>query len=434
MINNKVQKEKLPKDILGLSIVRFVVSAGSFVGPFLTMMLTLKLGYNEAKAGIFMSAVSVVSAVGLLLGGKLGDSFDRPVVLRTLQVLTACLMLLGAALGFSAILPFVIAAAMACLQGSWPVMNAIVADVTPPSRRKEAFSLMYWANNIGFSAGPLIAGFLFNRAPRLLFVGNASALLLAAFVVSTMVKGKKYNINLNELLKSLPDLNADHDGLAPQVDTGPQGPAIKKQMLYKTQANTLAIIFANPLLWMYGLVAIVTSFIYSQQSFALPVFLKDILGSENGPRVFGFVMSANGITVVALTIPVMFLAKKMSSLSAMALSAAFYAIGFGSYFFASTLLMVIASTVVWTIGEILGATSGNAYIAEHAAPAHRSRINSVLSLTNTIGSSSAPLVSGPLARAYGSKSVWPLTGLLSVFSAMAFMFIRLVQKKSQRKH
>ena len=63
-----------PREIYALFFVRLVVSAGSFVYPFLAMMLTMKLGYDESKAGVFLSSVSVVSAAGLLLGGKLGDS------------------------------------------------------------------------------------------------------------------------------------------------------------------------------------------------------------------------------------------------------------------------------------------------------------------------------------------------------------------------
>lgn len=412
MSNANDGKERLPVDVFALSAVRLIVSAGSFVGPFLAMMLTMKLGYDEAKAGVFMSAVSVVSALGLLLGGKLGDSFGRPRVLRALQAVTALLMLGCAALGFSAMTPFIIAAALGALSGSWPVMNAIVADVTPPSRRKEAFSLMYWANNIGFSVGPLVAGFLFNEAPRLLFVGNALALLVAAVVVSLWIKGVPYA--------------GSTEASDPEPAAGPSGGAEAKR------GSTLAVLAANPLLWMYALASVLTAFIYSQHTFALPVFLKDILGQDAGPKAYGMVMSANGLTVVALTIPVMFLAKRMSNLGAIALSSAFYVVGFGSYWFARSLPLVLVSTVVWTVGEILGATSGNAFVAEHAPPAHRSRVNSAVSLAYISGNAAAPLAAGPIARAYGSKAVWPLTGAMSAVATVAFIGLRLFERAGKK--
>ena len=131
----------LPAEIYALFAVRLVVSAGAFVGPFLAMMLTMKLGYDDAAAGVFMALLAVLSAGGLALGGKLGDAFGRADVLRVLQSVTALAFLLCAAIGFNAATPYIIALALAALSGTWPVINALVADLAPEGRRKEAFSL-----------------------------------------------------------------------------------------------------------------------------------------------------------------------------------------------------------------------------------------------------------------------------------------------------
>ena len=63
----------LPKEIYALFVVRLVVSAGAFVGPFLAMMLTMKLGYDDGAAGVFMAILAILSAGGLALGGKQAD-------------------------------------------------------------------------------------------------------------------------------------------------------------------------------------------------------------------------------------------------------------------------------------------------------------------------------------------------------------------------
>jgi len=399
----------LPVDIYGLSAVRLVVSLGSFVGPFLAMMLTEKLGYDKAGAGAFMSLVSLVSAAGLLLGGKLGDSFGRPRVLLSLQVATAVLLLLGAALGFSPLTPFVIAAAMGCLSGTWPIMNAIVADVAPAAKRKESFALMYWANNLGFSAGPALGGFLYDSMPRLLFVGNAVALFLAAAVVAVWVKGKPYQ-----------DASAA-DGAAAAADTG--GAAAGSDAGETTgdgHGNIWRILAANPLLMLYGLASVLTAFIYNQHTFALPVFLKELMGDAGG-RSFGLVMTTNGLTVVVMTAFVTMLAKRMSNLGAIALSSAFYVVGFGSYWFATGMPLALGVTVVWTLGEILGATSGNAFVAEHAPPAFRSRINSAISLCYIAGNTLAPLAAGAIADRFGTRTVWPVTAAMAVVAVFAFV-------------
>ncbi|MBU0934908.1 MAG: MFS transporter [Spirochaetes bacterium] len=417
----KAKTELLPREIYALFVVRLVVSAGAFVGPFLAMMLTMKMGYNDASAGVFMAFLSVLSALGLAVGGKLGDSFNRAATLRTLQFASAAIFALCALLGFNRFTPFVIAAGMATLSGTWPVINALVADLAPENRRKEAFSLLYWGNNIGFSVGPLIAGFLFNSAPRLLFLGNAVAIAVAGLVVSFFVYRPK---TIDQ---------AD----SPKPETPPQlvnlNSTATESNLAAKDLSTLAILLKNPILLMYGLSSILVAFVYNQHTFALPIFLKDALGAEAGPKAYGFVMTANGLTVVALTAVVVLFSRRLPSLAAVALASVFYAVGFGAYAFVGGLGLALGATVIWTIGEILGATNGNAFIAERAPPAYRSRINSAISLAYIAGNAAAPLVAGPVSRAYGSHAVWPMIALLSLLSAAITLAIHLIDKRGRKR-
>ncbi|MGD9939226.1 MAG: MFS transporter [Clostridia bacterium] len=425
----------LPKEIYALFVVRLVVSAGAFVGPFLAMMLTMKLGYDDAAAGVFMATLAILSAGGLALGGKLGDTFGRADVLRSLQAVTAVVFLFCAATGFNAATPYLIAFALATLSGTWPVINALVADLALMERRKEAFSLLYWGNNIGFSVGPLVAGFLFNSAPRLLFLGNALALGVAAGVVSLFIRHEKPQ--KPEGLAGVAGLNgptgingsAELDGTT--VMSGTQTPEAIAAAAREARLSTWSVLRANPVLILYSLASILTAFVYNQHTFALPIFLKDALGGDAGPKAYGIVMTANGLTVVLLTGIVVFFSRKLPSLAAVALASVFYAVGFGAYGFVAGLPLAIGATIIWTIGEILGATNGNAFIAERAPPAHRSRINSAVSLAHISGNAMAPLVAGPVSRVFGSAAVWPLVAALSLVSAVAYLAIhRLDTRRS----
>ncbi|PKL24906.1 MAG: hypothetical protein CVV47_06345 [Spirochaetae bacterium HGW-Spirochaetae-3] len=389
----------LPAEIYALFAVRLVVSAGSFVGPFLAMMLTMKLGYDEARAGLFMSIVAVMSALGLVVGGKLGDAFDRPRVLRTLQSITAVAYIVCGVIGFNAVTPFVIAFAMGTLNGTWPIINAIVADVAPADRRKEAFSLIYWGNNIGFSIGPFVAGMLFTRAPSALFFGNAVVLFAAALIVARYVRGVA-------LPEAVPD------------------PSIRTTAAV-APGSVWAVFRQNPILLLYSAGSVLTAFVYNQHTFALPIFLKDVLGDTDGPKVFGAAMMTNGLTVVALTALVVLASRRLRSLTSVAIASLFYAVGFGGYYFVGGIRsgapLALGATVVWTIGEILGSTNGNAFIAESAPPAFRSRVNSAVSFCYIGGNALAPLVAGPVARSYGSAAVWPFVTVCALASA-AYMF------------
>lgn len=407
----------LPKEIYALFVVRLVVSAGAFVGPFLAMMLTMKLGYDDGAAGVFMAILSLLSAGGLALGGKLGDTFGRADVLRSLQAVTAVAFLSCALTGFNAATPYIIAFALATLSGTWPVINALVADLAPQERRKEAFSLLYWGNNIGFSIGPLVAGFLFHAAPRLLFLGNALALGVAAALVSLFVRHES------------PPAKTGSPGAAEPMD--PASRESVEVVSREAGLSTWSVLRANPVLLLYSLASVLTAFVYSQHTFALPVFLKDVLGEEAGPKAYGFVMTANGLTVVLLTGLVIYFSRKLPSLAAVALASVFYAAGFGIYRFVGGLPLAIGATVIWTIGEILGATNGNAFIAEHAPPAHRSRINSAVSLAQIAGSAMAPLVAGPVSRSFGSAAVWPMVAVLALVSAIVLLVIHRLDSRTR---
>ena len=142
-------------------------------------------------------------------------------------------------------------------------------------------------------------------------------------------------------------------------------------------------------------------------------------------------MMSNGLTVVLLSAVVVLASRRMRSLTAVALASIFYAIGFGSYRFAGTMPLVIASTVVWTIGEILGATNGNAFIAERAPETHRSRVNSVVSFGHLLGSAMAPLIAGPLAARIGSARLWTVVGAAALVAATYQFVIDRIDCKSR---
>jgi MFS family permease len=413
---------RLPAEIYALFAVRLVVSAGSFVGPFLAMMLTMKLGYDEAGAGVFMSVVSMAAACGLVIGGKLGDSFNKARVLSVLQVITALTYVVCGIMGFNAATPFLIAFAMGVLNGTWPIINALVADMAPSDRRKEAFSLLYWGNNIGFSIGPFIAGLLFTKAPRALFLGNAAVLMVAAAIITVFI--------------GVGSGNRPEENRSRSIDAGMAGGAggefESAGIRSPSPLSTWAVFRSNPVLILYATGSVLTAFVYNQHTFALPIFLNDVLGTVNGPKVFGAAMMTNGLTVVALTAVVVLFSRRLSSLSAVALASVFYAAGFGAYYFVGSVPLALGATVVWTIGEILGSTNGNAFIAERAPPAFRSRINSAVSFSYIAGSALAPLAAGPIARAYGSAAVWPFVAACSLIAAVYMSVVNRLDRNASR--
>ena len=83
----------LPSSIYILFIVRIINALGAFVGPFLTIFLSNKLGYSKEVIGLFIMINSFSTVPGSLIGGKISDAFGRKNVLVLFQTLAALYIL-----------------------------------------------------------------------------------------------------------------------------------------------------------------------------------------------------------------------------------------------------------------------------------------------------------------------------------------------------
>lgn len=377
---------------------------GNFVFPFLTMLLTMKLGYTKIEAGAFMSSAALVAGLAVLVGGKVADRFGRKRTIAVLQIGSALLFGTCAVLGLVPIVPWLIAVSYVMLQASWPIFNALVADIAPAESRKRAYSILYWGNNIGFSIGPIMAGYLFNAHASYMFIGNAVSL---AVVSAILVLGVK------------PSRNAGLNASAAEGTGTSDEPRNDESAV---EGSLLDILKERPILIAFAATNLLMNFVYMQHIFSLPVFLNDTLG-DKGPSTYGMVMTANGLTVVALTALVTsLLAKRLPGVN-MAIAGLFYAAGFGLLYFCASPAAVIVSTVVWTIGEIISATNSQVFIAALSPSSHRGRVNAFVMFVTGWGATLSPVVSGAYAARFGSRLLWPATFLVALTSALLMLLI-----------
>jgi len=392
----------LDPSIRVLFAVRLINSMGNFVFPFLTMLLTVKLGYSENQAGRFMSTAALLAGIGMLAGGKAGDYFGKRQTIAFLQIASAVILGFCAFLGLVPIVPFLIAVAYILLQTSWPIFNALVADLCAGDQRRRAYALLYWGNNIGFSIGPLMAGYLFNTHASWMFVGNAVSLGFVSLLILTAVK-------------SSPD-----GGLQPP--TAPDGQTVEPTDEAPESGSLVQALRKRPLILAFTGINLLLHFVYVQHLFALPIFLNDILG-DAGPALYGQVMTTNGLTVVICTgIISIVLAGRRASVN-IVLAAVLYAAGFGMLYFCFRGPAVLISTVIWTLGEIISATNVQVFIAGRTPGTHRGRINAFISFVSGWGSVAAPLLAGAYIGAFGSHAFWPLTAAVALLAALLMALV-----------
>lgn len=399
----------LPKPIWALFVVRLVISLGNFVFPFLTLILTVKLGWGADRAGLFLTLVQASALPGVFLGGKLSDAVGRKRIILACQGAAATLFFICLALGFVPALPYLIGAASVILSMTWPVMGALVADLAPPESRKDAYALLYWGNNIGFSLGPLAAGFLFSRAPGLMFIGNACVL----------------SVSIAIMAKFIPEAGTAAQA-APETRAGP-GAGAEATAERAFPGGLWSLLRQRPTIILFACLVAAMNFVYGQNGFTLPLFLNEALGAR-GSEVFGSAMTVNGLTVVLCTPLLARLTGALPALCVMAAASLLYGLGFGMLALSPGFLLVMVSTVVWTWGEILSATNLNVFVASKTPSSHRGRVNSLVTVIGNLGSLSAPFISGRIVAASGAAAAWPVAGLVAGVAAALMLLLWLYDR------
>lgn len=397
----------LPKSVFALFIVRIINCFGSFVYPFLTMFLTIKLGYSEEKAGFFVTAVVIAGSIGLLSGGKLADRFGRKKIFVILSTASALSFVACAFLDKSTAIPWLIIISNLFLGGVLPCINAMLTDMADPEKRKAAFSLIYLGTNIGVAIGPIVAGFLFNNYIRLIFLLDAATTLISLIPVIIFIK---------ETIPSR-DKIIEVNGSERITEKSEKG-------------NVISILLRRPMLVIFAFISLIYTFVYSQNYFSLPIYLNLHFG-DRGPKVYGTLMSTNAIVVILLTIFLINMMKNTKPIINIAFAGILYAVGFGVIYIITNEIFLIFSTIVWTLGEIIQTINTSVYVANNSPITHRARFSGLISFITDIGFITSPVIMGYFIKHYGVTKVWPLIFVLAISGAILMYILYLAESNKK---
>lgn len=388
----------LPKSIYILFLGRIINSMGNFVYPFLTFFLTERLGLSAEKTGTYFLISAAAQAVGSITGGKLTDRFGRKKLLLTFQGLSALCYFPCSFLGNSILIPVLLILSGIFSGAAQPVNSAMVADLTNLRNRKQAFSLLYMGINIGFSIGPLIAGFLYKSHTNWIFLGNTFAILITVVLIFIFVD------------ETMPEAEEEQEETVEdeKAEEGSVFSALRKR----------------PVLMLFSIGRLVNQLVYSCIGFAIPLQLAQVFGSDLGPQYYGIMMSCNGLVVILCTIPATRFTIRVKPLVNMAAAGFFYAVGFGMIGFISALPLFLLSTFIYTIGEVLEATNSGVYIANHSPITHRGRFNALITMIIGTGNAAGPYLFGKYISRYGLSRLWMLCFVLTFASGLFMLWLR----------
>jgi MFS family permease len=259
-----------------------------------------------------------------------------------------------------------------------PASAALLADLVPAGQRLPAFALNRLAINLGFAAGPAIAGLLADRSFTYLFVGDA----LTSIVFGVLA------------LAALPE------GVRTRRGDERRGEGIR------TIARDRAFLF-------FLVSSILGAFVYFQANATFPLQITES-GFSNAD--YGLLISLNGLAIVVLELPLTSITQRTPTIPTLALGSLLVGLGFALNAWAETLAAFAVTVFIWTIGEIVYAPVASAYVAD-IAPTHlRGRYQGAWDLTWGLAFMLGPGL-GAAFFAWHGDAFWLFCGVLGVLSA-----------------
>lgn len=281
-----------------------------------------------------------------------------------------------------------------------PAFDSIVGDITTDKNRKQSFSLVYMGSNIGYAAGPVMAGILFNRFFSLIFIVDSFTTAASIVIFIFYIK---------EILE-----------------------VHKKEEIHEThKGNSIFfIIKENKIVMCFAAIMFTYEFAYAQWGFILPLQMKH-MSSSNGAFIYTLLAALNGLVVILFTPIVTHKLGSKNSLFVISISGFVYAGVFFSFGMFKSVYPYFVSMFIMTLGEIAIVINNSSFIAKNTLNSNRGRINSLVMITSDSGYAVGPIVMGRVLTKFGYTYSWTAVSILNIIGA-ASMFL-LFNKISDRR-
>ncbi|MFF3157660.1 MDR family MFS transporter [Streptomyces sp. NPDC057910] len=375
----------LPREFWWLWTSTLINRLGAFVATFMALYLTLDRGYSASYAGLVASLHGLGGVVSSIGGGIMTDRLGRRPTLVIAQTATAfSVALLGFMTDPVAIAGVAFLVGMAS-NASRPAVQAMMADIVRPEDRVRAFSLNYWAINLGFAVSSMAAGFIAQYSYLAGFLGEAALTLVCAIVVFL------------KLPESRPQRTAEEKVAEPQVGIG-------------------TVLRDGRFMGVVGL-SFLISLIFQQGYVGLPVAMgTDGFSSAD----FGLAIAVNGILIVAVQIPVTRYIQHRDPRRLLVVSALLAGYGFGLTAFAGSVAVYALTICVWTLAEIVNAPTQTGLVVRLSPTHGRGRYQGVYTMSWSVAALVAPLMSGYVIDHFGAEWLWGTCAVLGTVTALGY--------------
>lgn len=268
-----------------------------------------------------------------------------------------------------------------------PVANALVADLASDAERVSAFSLQRLGANVGWSAGPVVAGLALTAGVSYstLFFWSAPITFVAALGLLFVPTG--------------------------QV-------AERRSAESSRWADLLAYRHDRAFLW-FLLGSVAFFILQAQLMVTLSYFAARILGL--GKVEVTHIYTLNGLLVVVLLqLPAVVYIRKVGRQKALSLGCLGYALSFAAVGLTKGHLSLLACVAAVTVAEVLSSPSQQATVPSMAPPGRIGAYSGMYGLAQITGHAAGPLLGTTILAAAPPRLAWFALGLFGVLAAICY--------------
>ena len=358
-----------------LAIGRFLSEVGTgFTLFYAPIFFVNQVGFSSTSVGLALGSASISGILGRILGGSFADSRfwgRRRTLLLSSGIAAIASLVLAATNNFPTL---VIGNLLAGLgQGLyWPPNEALVADLTVPEQRQEAYAVTRLADNFGMGMGIVAGGALVGTtgAYRALFLIDGISFVVFFVVVYFAIK----------------------ESYRPTADKS-------KSDLYNAWVTALR----DRRFLVYLLVNIIFTTYTSQLHSTLPLYLKNFVpvGDSKGfsETIISALFGWHLVVAILCQLPVARALRQFNHSQALSISAIVWGLGFSviwatSFASSNQLGWAILALGLLALGTVSYTPSASSLVTDLAPPAQIGIYFSISSLCWAIGYFIGPPLGG----------------------------------------
>ncbi len=358
----------------------------SMIWPFFTIYVSENLGLPLTAVASLMTINAVTGLAFSFFSGPLVDRAGRKWIMVASLVISGLVYFFYSRAG--SLLEFAVLQAIA---GAFNPLyrvaaDAMMADLIPPERRIDAYSLMRLGHNVGVAIGPAVGGFIASTSYTVAFYFAMTGMILFGLLVAVFGK------------ETLPQ-KAETPGMFGGYDR-----VLRDRTFMLFAVNFTLTQTASAILW-------VLLAVYVKQNFGIP---------EN---MYGLLPTTNAVMVLLLQLWITRQTKHYAPLKVLGVGTFIYAVALGSIAIGQGFWAFWGSMVLFTVGEMILMPTSTTYTANLAPADMRGRYMSIYTLTWGAASGIGPVLGGFLNDNLGARSPWIGGLVIGLVSAAGFVLL-----------